>query len=197
MGDLVTFRTIKKEIRIIGIIDCSSIPIGLKQVDLFGIIFRGGSWFDGIIRGKVDLDGIDATVKISEMIRTSPYYQQLRVIMLKGITFAGYNIVNIKKLFECIGLPVISVTKKAPDILNLKQALRKLPQWEKRWKDVEDAGKIIRLEKANSTIYLQIAGLLRENAEKIISISSTRSIIPESLRVAHIVASGLSRPLIA
>ena len=66
----------------------------------------------------------------------------------------------------------------------------------KRWKDIEDAGEVIMLKRDNSKIYMQIAGLLREDAEKIISISSKRSIIPEPLRVAHIIASGLSKQFI-
>jgi hypothetical protein len=66
----------------------------------------------------------------------------------------------------------------------------------KRWKDIEEAGEIIILKREYSKIYLQIAGLLRVDAEKIISISSTRSIIPEPLRVAHIISSGLSKQFI-
>jgi hypothetical protein len=136
----------------------------------------------------VDVDGLDATNKISDMIRTSPYYQQLRVIMLNGTICAGFNTVNLKKLFELTGLPIISITKEKPDINYLKLILRTLPQWMKRWKDIEEAGEIIILKREHSKIYLQIAGLLRVDAEKTISISSTRSIIPEPLRVAHIVS---------
>jgi endonuclease V-like protein UPF0215 family len=192
----VKFRDIKKEIRIIGIDGHPFIPLDLEQVDLFGIVFRGGYWLDGVIRGKIDVNGLDATDKISDMIKTSPHYQQLRIIMLNGLTYAGFNTVNLRKLFEFTGLPILSITKEVPDINYLKQSLRNLPQGVKKWKDIEDAGEIIMLKKENSKIYMQIVGLLRENAEKIISISSTRSILPEPLRVAHIVASSLSKPLI-
>lgn len=196
MVDLVKFRHIKREIRIVGIDDSPFIPLALEKVNLFGIVFRGGYWLDGIIRGKMDIDGLDATNKISDMIRTSPYYQQLKVIMLNGTICAGFNTVNLKKLFELTGLPIISITKEKPDINYLKLILRTLPQWMKRWKDIEEAGEIIILKREHSKIYLQIAGLLRVDAEKIISISSTRSIIPEPLRVAHIVSSGLSKQFI-
>jgi endonuclease V-like protein UPF0215 family len=40
---------------------------------------------------------------------------------------------------------------------------------------------------------MHTAGILREDAEKVMRITSTRSLIPEALRVAHIIASGLSR----
>jgi len=196
MVDLVKFRHIKREIRIVGIDDSPFIPLALEKVNLFGIVFRGGYWLDGVIRGKVNIDGLDATNKISDMIRTSPHYQQLRVIMLNGTTFAGFNIVNLRKLFEFTGLPIISMTKEKPDINSIKKTLRTLPHWVKRWKDIEDAGEVIMLKRDNSKIYMQIAGLLREDAEKIISISSTRSIIPEPLRVAYVIASGLSKQFV-
>ena len=196
MADLIKFRYIKREIRIIGIHDGFLIPIALKKINFFGIVFRGGYWFDGVIRCQVDKDAMDATNKISDMIRTSSHYQQLRVIMLNGTTYAGFNIVNIQKLFEFTGLPVISITNEKPDINYIKKTLRTLPQWVKRWKDIEDAGEVIMLKRDNSKIYMQIAGLLREDAEKIISICSKRSIIPEPLRVAHIIASGLSKQFI-
>ena len=63
-------------------------------------------------------------------------------------------------------------------------------------KDIEEASAIIILKREHYKIYLQIAGLLRVDAEKMISISSTKSIIPDPLRVAHIVASGLSKQFI-
>ena len=38
---------------------------------------------------------------------------------------------------------------------------------------------------------MQIAGITRKDAKKIVLLSSTRSNLPEPLRVAHLVASGL------
>jgi len=40
---------------------------------------------------------------------------------------------------------------------------------------------------------MHVAGILREDAEKVMRATSTRSLIPEALRVAHIIASGLNR----
>lgn len=193
MRENVRFREIKKEIRIVGIDDGPFIPRRVGKVDLIGIVFRGGYWLDGVMRTRVEVDGLDATDKIVDMIEASPHYKQLRVIMLNGITYAGFNIVNIRKLFEYTGLPAIALTKEKPDMEDVKNALKNLTEWEKRWKDIQDAGEEIELKKGNAEIYMQTAGILREDAEKIVAISSTRSSIPEPLRVAHIVASGLAK----
>jgi len=98
--------------------------------------------------------------------------------------------VNIKQLFSFTGLPIISLTSEEPNFHYMKKALRMLPQWKKRWKNIEDAGEVIRFTRDHSKLFLQIVGLRREDAETIISISSNRSNIPEPLRVANIIASG-------
>ena len=40
-------------------------------------------------------------------------------------------------------------------------------------------------------IYVQLAGLSLENAKEILKVSCTRSHIPEALRLAHMIASGI------
>jgi endonuclease V-like protein UPF0215 family len=193
MIENVRFRKIKREIRIVGIDDGPFIPRTAGKADLIGVVFRGGYWLDGVMRAKVEVDGLDATDKIVDMIKDSIHYKQLRVIMLDGITYAGFNIVNIRRLFESTGLPVIALTKRKADLEDVKNALKNLANWEKRWRDIRDAGGVIELKKGNARIYMQTTGILREDAEKIVEISSTRSSIPEPLRVAHIVASGFSQ----
>ena len=46
----------------------------------------------------VAIDGFDATEQIASMINSSPHCKQLRLVMLNGITFAGFNVVDIKRL---------------------------------------------------------------------------------------------------
>jgi endonuclease V-like protein UPF0215 family len=193
---LIKFRDIKREIRIIGISDTPLSPFSPEQVELFGVVYRGGYWFDGIINVKINKNGLDATDKISEMITTSPHYQQLRVIMLDGIACAGYNLVNIRQLFDFTSLPVISITIEKPNFNSMKKSFHNIPQWTRRWKAIEDAREVIIYKKDHSQLYLQIAGLVREDAEKILRISSKRSIIPEPLRVAKIISVALTKQVI-
>lgn len=70
-----------------------------------------------------------------------------------------------------------------------------LPDYERRWEAIEDAGKIIEIctRRGEKPVYMQIVGLSEADAEKILRKTSTRSNVPEALRVAHIVASGLSQ----
>lgn len=189
------FRSIKPEIRVLGVDDGVFIPHNKGYADVVGVVFRGGYWLDGAMRTEVEVDGLDATEKIASMIIASPHYQQLRVIMLNGITFAGFNIVDIKELYNKTKLPVIAVTRDKPDMEEIKKALENLPEKERRWQAILNAGELLTVQtrEGEEPVYMQIAGITRSDAEKIVKITSTRSNIPEPLRVAHIVASGLTR----
>jgi len=190
---VVRFRSVKPEIRVLGIDDGIFVPHAKGVVDVIGVVYRGGYWLDGVMRTGVEVDGTDATDKIASMIMGSPHYDQIRVVVLNGVTFAGFNVVDIKGLFKRAGLPVIAVTREKPDFEEIRKALENLPEREKRWKAMENAGKIIEVhaKRGEEAVYMQIAGISEKDAEKILRRTSTRSNVPEALRVAHIVASGL------
>jgi len=191
--EVAKIREVKPEIRVLGIDDGVFVPHSKDLVNVVGVLFRGGYWLDGFMHTKVQVDGLEATEKLAEMITHSPHYPQLRVVMLNGVTLAGFNIVDIKELHERVGLPIIAVTRDKPDFEDIKKALRNLPETEKRWKAIEKAGKMIkvRTRDGEEPIYAHVAGIPEETAKRILKSTSTRSNIPEALRVAHIIASGL------
>jgi len=129
------------------------------------------------------------------MITSSPHYKQLRVIMLNGVTFAGFNIVNIKTLNATTKLPVITVTREKPDLAKIHKALKNLPKSQERWNIILNAGEPFEVptRRGKKKIYMQVAGISQDDAQKILRLTSTRSNIPEALRVAHLFASGISR----
>ncbi len=188
------FRSIKPEIGVLGVDDGGFVPHTKRMVDVVGVVYRGGYWFEGVMRTEITIDGLDATEKIAVMIENSPYYKELRVVVLDGVTFAGFNVVDISKLSHSVDLPVITVAREKPDLEDIRRALENLPDFETRWGAMGNAGKIIEVEtrKGENPVYMHIAGILREDAEKIMKKTSTRSNIPEALRVAHIIASGLT-----
>jgi endonuclease V-like protein UPF0215 family len=185
---------IKPEIRVLGVDDGMFAPHTKGSALVVGVVFRGGYWLDGMMHTKVKIDGLDATSKIAAMILKSPHHRQLRVIMLNGITFAGFNVVDIKKLNMKTRLPVITVTRDKPDLLDIRKALMNLPRSEERWKIIQNTGEAVEIFARNGRekIYMQFSGICEEDAKKILWSTSTRSNIPEALRAAHLIASGLS-----
>jgi len=193
-SEIAKIRAVKPEIRVLGIDDGVFTPHSNELVDVVGIVYRGGYWLDGFMHTEVRVDGLDATEKLVEMITSSPHYPQLRVITLNGVTLAGFNVVDIEELYRRVKLPVIAVTRDKPNFDDIKKALQNLSQSEQRWRAIEKAGKMIKVRTRNGEepIYVHVAGLSEEDAKRILKSTSTRSNVPEALRVAHIIASGLS-----
>ena len=189
-----SIHVVKPEIRVLGIDDGKFVSYTKFQVPVVGVVFRGGYWLEGVMSTQVAVDGMDANAKLSDMIKGSPHYRQLRVIMLNGITLGGFNIVDIKTLNAETGLPVIAVTSRKPSLAKVHSALKNLPNSEERWVAVLNAGEIfpVATRVGKKRVYVEVAGVSREVAVSILRLTSTRSRIPEALRVAHLVASGIS-----
>jgi len=187
---LLSSMKIKPEIRILGIDDGSLVD---DKVLVVGVVFRGGFWIDGVLSTYIERDGLNATDKIIEMVKNTRH-KDLGVIMFDGVTLGGFNTIDIKKINEETGLPCIIVIRRMPDMLSIKNALKYLKDPEKREKMIENAGKVYKIElKDNKVLYYQFYGLKKEEAEKIIKITAIHSSLPEPVRVAHIIATGVVR----
>jgi endonuclease V-like protein UPF0215 family len=188
------FGVVKPEVRVLGVDDGVFTPHVASLVPVVGVVFRGGYWVEGVMHTEVLVDGFDATEKIAAMVVGSPHFKQLRVIMLNGITFGGFNVVDMKALNVATRLPIVAVTREKPDLPKIRGALEHLPRSEERWKAVVNAGEVTEVSTRNRAekVYLHVAGVSVADAVRVVRLTSTRSNIPECLRVAHLVASGIS-----
>lgn len=177
---------LKKEIRVIGIDDSPFNKFGKGNVLVVGVVFRGGSLLDGILSTKVKVDGNNSTKKLAEMINKSKFRPQLQCIFLDGIALGGFNIVNIEELNKKTKLPVIVVIRIKPDIDTIKKTLIKINK-KNKIKLIEKAGEVIKI----NNIYVQLKGISKDKAKEILDLVCTRSHIPEPVRVAHLIASGV------
>lgn len=187
---MIKFRKIKKEIRILAFDDGPFEFRGKGKAILIGAIFRGGEFMDGLLKTEVEIDGTDAERKIIE-ITNKTKHKDIRVIMLDGITFAGFNTVDIKEIYEKTKLPVIVVNRKKPNLEKFIASLKNLPNPEDRIKCVGSAGEFFSVNIESKKIYFQANGLSEKDAAEIIKRTATRSLIPEPLRIAHLIATGI------
>jgi endonuclease V-like protein UPF0215 family len=181
---------IKPEIRILGIDDSS---LHNEQVMIIGAFFRGGEWLDGVLRSDIAKDGDDATDTIIRMVTESKHFGQVRVLMFDGITYAGFNVVDIKTIYETTGIPCIVVMRECPDFDRIRSALEYLPDPGTRWELIRKAGNINKVltREGENPIFIQHCGINLEDAKEIVQLSATHSNIPEPLRVAHLIATGI------
>ncbi len=184
---------LKPEIRILGF-DDGPFDSKTKTTPVVGVVYRGGRFLDGILKTDVEVDGLDSTQKLEKLINSSRHKQQLKVIMLDGITVGGFNIIDIKQLHENTNIPVIVFNRKYPDLNSVKNALDNFVDSDLRWNLIKNAGKIKECKLgADKTIYYQAIGMADEDVEDTLLLSSTHGDIPEPLRVAHLIATAIVR----
>lgn len=187
------FRQVKEEVRILGVDDARFDRNRDEWTRLIGVIHRGGKWIEGCLQIPIRVDGDDVTKQLTEMVKTSSHYEQLRVIMTSDTIFGGVNVLNIHQVFQNTGLPVIAISETKPNMTRVKKALQRLDynSWEQKLAILEESGPIhsVRTHAGRASIYLQCAGLPFEQVIELVQRTATRSRIPEPVRVAHIIAS--------
>jgi len=189
----------KKEIRVLGIDDSPFNKFNPgERVLVIGTVFRGGSSMDGLLSTHITADGSDSTKKIIEMVNKSRNKDQLSVIMLDGISFGGLNVIDINEVAGKTKLPVMTIIRKQPDLNKMKSALKNVEDADKKIMLLEKAGEVYSYEPKNKplgdrcgSIYFQTAGIQREQAEEILSLTVQHGLLPEPIRIAHIIGSGL------
>ena len=182
----------KHQIRILGI-DDSPFTFTEKYTTVIGVIMRGGEYVECVLRTQVTIDGTEATAQCIQMIQSTRHKRQLKAVMLDGTCLGGFNVVNIQELSEATNLPVITITRDKPDFIKIKQALQKnFPDWKDRWRILQ-RGEMHMLPTKHNPIFVKYHGLSLEEAKEIINISTIRGVIPEPIRVAHLIASGITR----
>ncbi len=176
----------KKEIRVIGIDDAPFDKFKRGNVLVIATIFRGGSWLDGVLSTKVNIDGTDATKKLADMINKCKFKPQLQAILLDGIALGGFNVIDIKELNKKTKIPVIVTIGRYPNFKKIENTLKKLKK-HKEFNLIKKAGPVHEF----NNIYFQIKGIDIKKTRQILKITCTRSLIPEPIRIAHLIASGI------
>lgn len=182
----------KKQIRILGI-DDSAFTFNDKYCTVIGAVMRGGEYLECVLSDRIKIDGNEATIICKEMIQNTKHRQQLKLVMLDGVTLGGFNVVDINELFDSTKLPIITITRDKPDFNKIKIALKKhFYDWKERWMTLK-RGEMYTIETNYNPIYVKCVGIDIESAKDIINLSTIRGVIPEPIRVAHIIASGIAR----
>ena len=143
---------------------------------------------DGILLTRVERDGTDATRRLAELVLSSRFREHARLLMLQGVSFGGFNVVDARSLSERLGLPVLIVARREPDLHRVRRALQRLPDGEKKWRLIEGLGP---MEPAGR-VWIQRVGLQRDEALWAVEHFSIHSSIPEPIRTAHLVAGAVS-----
>ncbi|MEM4221154.1 MAG: DUF99 family protein, partial [Thermoplasmata archaeon] len=104
----------KLKVRALGI-DDSPFSRENNKSYLIGSVVREKNYLEGLIIEKITVDGIDSTDVILKMI-SGKFSEQIKIIFMNGITFAGFNVANIEKIYLETKIPIITVVRKMPSM---------------------------------------------------------------------------------
>jgi uncharacterized protein len=150
---------------------------------------------DGVVCTRVRRDGADATRRIIEVLSTSGFRKHLHAVLLQGIAVAGFNVVDVETLYRTLGLPVLVVVRKQPDMAAIRRALfqggpltRGIPGAVRKWRLIERAG----APEPLSGLFVQRVGLSLADAEDLLAKTRLHGLLPEPIRLAHLIAGGVT-----
>jgi endonuclease V-like protein UPF0215 family len=163
-------------------------------VPIVGAVMKGASYLEGVLQDYMLVDADHSqgiTQTMLRMLQDSPHLGQIRAILTPGITFAGFSILDIEEIYKRLEIPVIVVVPRYPDFSRIRKALfDHFPDGEQRWSLIKQAGEP-KLD-SSSGLFIQHIGCTFNISVQIIQLTAVHGKMPEPLRVAHLIASGLT-----
>lgn len=158
------------------------------DVLVVGAVYAGER-LDGVLSCRVRRDGANATLRVARAVCESRFHPQLHAVLLQGIAFAGFNVVDIHALSEAIARPVLVVVRRRPDFIAIRRALlSRVPGGMRKWRLIERTGE----PEAIGGLFVQRANITREAAAALLRRHVRNGVIPEPLRTAHLIAGGVT-----
>lgn len=164
-------RHVKREIRVLGI------AVKPARADhkfhAVGVVYRGGLWLDGVL--KTTVQGPEITDGIARMIKSSPHYPQIRVILLDDDLLCRGTAVDPVDLSCGTSRPVIALGFEEPERSAEGVSVRRID-----------------LRRGEKYIPILLVGLKERVAMRILETASRDEKTPEALRVAGLAVSALA-----
>jgi uncharacterized protein len=181
-----TFPPAGRTLRAIGF-DDAPFPRGRRgPVGVAGVVCAG-TRFEGLVWGRVRQDGWDATAALVGLLAGGKFLPQLHLVLLDGIAFGGFNVVDLPALAGALARPCVAVMRRAPDLAAMEAAICRLPRADRRIAVLRRAGPIHRL----GGFVFQVQGAAPEPTASALARLTDRGRVPEPLRLAHLVGAAI------
>jgi len=172
-------------------VEDGSFQKGITRKALLAAVLLRGVEVENAKITEITVDGLDATKKLAEMLSDWNF----ATILLAGVSFAGFNLIDPTIIHEKFEKPVIIISRTKPNNKAVKQALqRHFEDWEIRWKIFEKLGSVHRILvlAGEPPLYIETVGVGVKWACNLIRALSVCGRVPEPIRIARLIARGLS-----
>ena len=141
----------------------------------------------------ITVDGLDGTRIALHLLKESARIP----ILLSGVTFGGFNLIDPWKIHKYSKSPTIVVVGSRPNNNSVKRALtRHFSDWKERWDLFRSLGALhsLRTMPGEGSVFFEKFGCSVRESESLLRSWALVSRFPEPLRVAGLVARGLFSP---
>lgn len=182
---------LKAAVRVLGISE--SAPSDGKVTILGGVVMRADFIIDGVAFGSASIGGMDGTSSVLDLIHRIGR-EDLGCVMLHGSVIALYNMIDLQRLNDETGLPVISVTKEAQGDIRQHLVATFPNEWQARWDIVCRNGPMQQLKLGTGNeVFVQFRGVEWGVVKKLLERLTRFGGLPEPIRVARLFARSLAR----
>jgi endonuclease V-like protein UPF0215 family len=184
----------KKAFRALGVSESFVKGKSEKSV-LAGVVMRADKAIDGFVFAEATVGGMDATDKVIGMHKTLGR-RDVNVLLLNGCVISWYNVIDLHKVAEETGLPLICVTYEESEGLD-KYFKELFPEdWENRVQVYHrnQARTTLKL-RTGYTVYARFLGMNIEEAKAILDKFTSHGAVPEPLKVARLLARAIIKTL--
>ncbi len=175
-----------RAIRAIGFDDAPFSRRPGARVHLAGVVCSG-TRFEGMVWGHLRRDGWDATRAIVRLLAGGKFLPQIHLVLLDGLSFGGFNLVDLETLSTRLARPCVAVMRHPPDLAAVERAIRRLPRPERRLRLVERAGPVHLI----GPFAFQVRGAEPGPVAEALARLTDRGRVPEPLRLAHLVGAAV------
>jgi len=156
-----------------------------------GVEVEGPSLLRKVVVGVVKVDGRDTLGVIKDISKS----MSGQVILLDGVIYAGFDVIDPHELHSSTGKGVIVVQLYPLNLNSIQRALQEhFEDWSERFSVIRDVySKMVRVETPWRILEVYSTGLSFSEALSILKESCIYSPVPEPLRIADKIASALSK----
>ena len=142
------------------------------------------------------VDALDAQQRAVEMVEELSSLVTIRAVFLDGVTFAGFNIIDPFRLYNTVEKPIITVFRYPLDLGRVLAALKNnFSDWSFRYRTISRIYEMSFRALPRHNILVAPIGVSASKAIELYNDARSYHPLPEALRLADCLASGLTRYL--
>jgi uncharacterized protein len=181
----------KEHFRVVGV-DDGAFSRADRWAPVAAVAVAAPDRVDAMRVGRVKVDGRGASREVVRLVRATGGLEGLKAVLLDGAVVGGFNVVDLDAVHAAVGVPVVAVTRHAPDFAGIRTALWK---WfprdaAERWRLLR-AHRLVPLPDPALPVLVAAVGCRARDAALLVRRTTVRGFVPEPIRLAHLVASAV------